>query len=210
MKINSIKTNTNNNFKRVIKVEYKQNPDFYKSKYAVKKGIIDLENTLNGKPTEAYNKNEQKQLVKFFKGFLEDTHKRSPLRFRYLPAVGYVLLTDEDALEVQNREKLLEQKNNKKILEIEEKKLGQKFTEKLEDGTKGKTKTTLKITASCENPSDKKNFTKIDTFDFFEIKSFYTSMRDGYIHDDLGTKTKPSKVHNTKNINAKRSLLTLA
>ena len=149
MKINNIQQNTNS-FKRVIKVEYQQNPDLYKSKFTVRKGIVDLENTLNGKPTDTYSKNEQKQLVKFFKGFLEDTHRRSPLRFRYLPNIGYVLLTDEDAMEVQNLEKGLKEKgispkNDKKKIEIKEKSLGQKFVDKLEDGTSGKTKTTLKI-----------------------------------------------------------------
>lgn len=215
MKINNIQSNINNSFKRVIKVEYQQNPDLYKSKYTVKKGITDLENTLNGKPSIAYSKKEQKELIRFFKGFLEDTHRRSPLKFRHLPNIGYVLLTDEDAIDLQNWEKYLNNKNfiqkkNRKAIEIEEKILSQRFTEKLEDGVTNNPKTTLKISASSENPSDKINFSKIDTFSFYEIQPFYTSIQDGHIVEKLGEKTKPTKRYNTKNVAVKGDFLTLA
>ena len=193
MKINNLQHNFNNSFKRVIKVEYQQNPDLYRSKYTVKKGLDDLEKTLNYKPTIAYTKKEQKQLINFFKNFLEDPFKKSPLKIRHLPTVGYVLLTGEDAMAVQNWEKFQNEKDfipkkNKKNIENEEKKLNQDFLQKIENGLDGKPKTTLKLYSSCETPTDKKNFAKIDSFEFYESEFFYTSIFDGHIFEKYGEK----------------------
>lgn len=212
MKINKVQQNLNNSFKRVIKVDYIQNPDFYRGKYTVQKSINDLSNVLNNEPTSVYTKKEKTQLKNFFNDVLGDCNRNSPIKFRYLPSVGYVLLSGSDAIEVQQAEDVfnylnpIQKRKIKNQRDLMEKDLNLKLYSRLENGYKNSPRTVIELSSTSE---DKENLNRIDTINYYQTQNFYTSIFDGSVHEQYGEKLHNSKINNTQNIKARCAFFSL-
>ena len=212
MKINSLQQNFNNSFKRVIKIDFIQNPNLYRNKHIIKQGTDALASALNNEPTDVYKKEEKEQLKGFFKNILEDYDEKAPVSFHHIPNVGLVLLSGKDAKEIAKDYKELDKKHYNKKPEKRAKReieIKEKITNKIENGHEYTPITNLSFYASSVNSSNKNKFIKIDDFQFYEHQYFYTSLLDGTIDKEEGVSTKPSEVYNAQNITAKYDSLIL-
>lgn len=212
MKINSLQQNFNNSFKRVIKIDFIQNPNLYRNNHVIQHGTDAIAAVLNNKPTDIYTQKEKEQLKGFFTNILEDYNEKTPVSFHYIAGTGHVLLSGKDAKEIAKDYRDLDKKQyNKKPekraqREIE---IKEKIINKIENGHDYTPTTNLSFYASSVNSSNKNKFIKIDNFQFYEHQYFYTSLLDGTIDKEEGVSTKPSEVYNAQNITAKYDSLIL-
>ena len=186
MQVNKL-NNTQQSFKRVIKVNNIHNPFQDKTKYSAGDSINEIGRVLNYKTSTIYSRDEQGKIRKFFSQITGDYNHKALTR--RIPNLGVVLVTGKDY------EKILKLESKQKVKydyvssipTVNNYRVEKALLSKLEDGTGDKNRTIIEVhTNTINKPYDysSKIGIKADKLACYSYKRQFFPEIDGHVCRD--------------------------